>query len=232
MTPTTPPEAPIKNDTLKQATPESQPETASLQAQPEPTHSEPEADKIPSESPIATPETRPVPPPTLPGRGGQEHKYLQNLITRWAHGMGWKADIEAPAGDGKIDVLLSQGKTSVACEIAITTTIDHEINNLRKCLESGATWVVSVSNESRKLQQIRKAALAKLPKSSHERIRFFDPEELFAFVEKITAKQSSREATIRGYKVNLAYQTLNPENKSARKQAIGTIISNAMRREK
>ena len=82
------------------------------------------------------PETAPeVPPSALPGRGGEQHKYLQQLIKRWAEGRGYQVTLEKPVLDGLglIDVLLEKpGCSPVACEISITTPADHELRNAPK----------------------------------------------------------------------------------------------------
>ncbi|MGH8545615.1 MAG: type IV secretory system conjugative DNA transfer family protein, partial [Gammaproteobacteria bacterium] len=56
------------------------------------------------------------PPP--PGRGGQQHKYLQNLIKRMGEDKGYKATVEKEilGGIGKVDVALEKDATSIACE--------------------------------------------------------------------------------------------------------------------
>ncbi len=55
-----------------------------------------------------------------PGRGGEHHKYLQQLIKRWAEGRGYSVSIEKPILDGlgSVDVALEKGSRSIACEIS------------------------------------------------------------------------------------------------------------------
>ena len=58
---------------------------------------------VPSEPTPAKPESRlratPAEPPL--GRGGQQHKYLQQLIKRWAESKGYRATIEKQILDGR-----------------------------------------------------------------------------------------------------------------------------------
>ncbi len=233
------PEVPIKEESLKPT--ESQPETAPPQATPEQPHSESQFSQTSSKSPIETPEpripspeTRPVPPPSLPGRGGQEHKYLQNLITRWAHGMGWKADIEAPvldgSGSGMVDIALEREGVRIACEITVTTSADHEIENLDKCLRAGFTHVAAVASDPKRLRKIEQLAAKKFSKTDRAKLHFFAPDDLFAFIEGIQAKMENKQVTVRGYTVNVSYQPTNAAMKESRKEAIANVFLNRVKK--
>src|SRR5262249_3120389 len=90
------------------------------------------------------------PPATsTPGRGGEHHKYLQQLIKRWAEARGYTVIIEKSILDGlgSVDVALEKGSLSIACEVSVTTDPDHEIGNVQKCLAAGFETVILVSSE-------------------------------------------------------------------------------------
>ena len=76
---------------------------------------------------------------SLLGRGGQQHKYLQQLVKRIVEDKGYKATIEKAIlkGMGKVDVALEKHERSIACEISVTSTEDYELSNLQKCLAGG-----------------------------------------------------------------------------------------------
>ena len=82
---------------------------------------------------------RPSPPPPIsdPGRGGQEHKYLQHLLKRLAEERGFRATIEETIlnGDGQVDVSLALGKRRIACENGYT---EDKINTIcyKTCTET------------------------------------------------------------------------------------------------
>lgn len=93
---------------------------------------EPEAK---SELPPRRRDRRTAPEPAPLGRGGSEHRYLQNLIKQYAEGLGYRASIEEPVLGGRgVDVALSKGNISIACEISVTTDDAHEQGNVQKCL--------------------------------------------------------------------------------------------------
>ena len=60
----------------------------------------------------------------LLARGGQQHKYLQQLIKRIGEDKRYKATIEKPVlnGKGKVDVALEKKGRSIAREISVTST--------------------------------------------------------------------------------------------------------------
>lgn len=80
----------------------------------------------------------------VPGRGGAQHKYLQSLVAKLAVDCGFAADIEQRVlgGHGHIDVALKRSDISIAFEISVTTSIEHEVGNLTKCLAAGFNRVV------------------------------------------------------------------------------------------
>ena len=45
--------------------------------------------------------------------------------------------IEKQIPEGSVDLLLERPGQTFACEISITTTIDHEVGNVAKCLRVG-----------------------------------------------------------------------------------------------
>lgn len=105
---------------------------------------------------VATPSRERPPPPApiavavpSPGRGGRQHKYLQELIKRWTDSRGYRAEIELAILDGlgSVDVALTKGAHRIACEVSVTTSPEHEVGNVQKCLVAGFTHVVIVSAE-------------------------------------------------------------------------------------
>ena len=127
---------------------------------------------------------------TTPGRGGEHHKYLQQLIKRWAEARGFTVTIEKPILDGlgSVDVALNTDTQTIACEISVTTGIDHELGNVQKCLAAGFQYVVVVSSEKQTLTAIKHAILGALTASQYKQVRFLTPEQVFSFIEGLEAK--------------------------------------------
>ncbi len=180
--------------------------------------------------PVQVPLTVPAIPLTQ-GRGGAQHQYLQQLIKRWAEGRGYRATIEQLIldGMGSVDVALEKEEMRIACEITITTSPEHEAGNVQKCLAAGFPYVAVVSPERKNLAKIRALVLSVIEKAETHRIQFCTPEELFAFLETIGSRPSTAE-TVRGYEVKVQYKSVARDQQKAKKQAVGQVILQALKR--
>ena len=127
--------------------------------------------------------------PQLHGKGGDHHRYLQQLIQRWAEVRGYVATIEKPILDGlgSVDVALEKGSRSIACEVSVTTDAAHEVGNVQKCLAAGFQDVIVVSSEKRVLATAKQALAGAVSAAQYRQIRFLTPEETFSFVESLEA---------------------------------------------
>jgi hypothetical protein len=223
----------------------------SLGQRPEQPVSRKDTQKVPSkieprevqeEEPKSFAPVRPVEPPPLPairtlpkttvmGKGGQEHRYLQQLIKRWAEGLGYRSTIEKQLENGgSVDVLLEKDGASIACEISVTTTPEHELQNIRKCLEAGITQVFAIGSDARKLERVRKAVLESLAETDQSKVSFCDPAELLQFLQDREAKDASHETVVRGYRVNVNYQALPTSEQRDRRGAISRVVLQALKR--
>ncbi len=200
--------------------------------------SPPEAPEIPKEAPAPRRASRPVlaatklAEPQPLGRGGAQHRYLQELIKRWAGSRGWHVTVEQPILDGlgRVDVSLERSEQRVACEVAVKSTPDQEVGNVQKCLAAGFDAVAVVSPERKVLGRAQAAVEAAVEEESLSRIEFLTPEELFVFLEALEAHGAGGEETIRGWKVKTRFQSLEEGDKSTRTQAIAKVILGATKR--
>ena len=174
----------------------------------------------------------PSPAAIQPGRGGREHKYLQHLIKQHADGMGYRASIEKSILDGKgsVDVLLEKGECSVACQISVTTPIDQEVANVKKCLLAGFQYVAVICADIKKLEQLKKAVMLEIASGEIERVNFLSPEEILPFVQELAERTITVEKTVRGYKVKSNYRSAGGKDQELRKQAIAQVIAGAIKR--
>jgi hypothetical protein len=136
----------------------------------------------------------------LPGRGGPQHKYLQSLVKHLAEDRGFKVSVEERVldGHGHVDVLLERDDLSVGCEISVTTRVDHEVQNITKCLAAGLDYAVLLSSEPRTLD----AARLLLGNVDRKRVRFLALEDLVGFLDELVAKRQRERKVERGSTVN------------------------------
>ena len=152
---------------------------------------------LPAGKPAPAPPVEALPLPQTPGRGGEHHKYLQQLIKRWAEARGYGVTIEKPILDGlgSVDVALEKGDRTIACEVSVTTDADHETGNVQKCLAAGFDDVILISSEKKTLISVRHALVAALSTAQYRQVKFLTPEEAFSFIEGLGSRSPAAAPT-------------------------------------
>ena len=164
--------------------------------------------------------------PTL-GRGGKEHKYLQHLVKRLAEERGFRATIEAPGVSGtSVDVLLQRGAESVGVEISITTSVEHELENLAKCAALPLTQLLFVAKEKSKRERVARAAVGLLAGRPFVAV---GPEEIALALDALTPAPAQAESVVRGYTVRVSRQQLTPESVLAKRRAVAEVIARSLK---
>jgi len=165
------------------------------------------------------------------GRGGAQHKYLQELVRQWAEKNGWRAGVEEtiPGGSGRVDVALRNGERSIACEIGITTSPEHEFENIRKCFTAGFERVLLVAPD-RSVRSQLKSRVATLPPEQAGAVDLCSPEEILALLDRLGAAMIPAVQTVGGYRVKVRHQVLRPEEEKKQRGAVASIIAKALRR--
>ena len=100
---------------------------------------------------------------------------------------GWKAVIEEriPRSLESVDVGLRKDDVRVAIEISSTTKVEHEVQNIRKCLEAGYDYVVSVSSDDKQLYLLKTGAKKNFTLRERERVRSCLPSQVKAFLSRV-----------------------------------------------
>ena len=155
-----------------------------------------------------------------------EHRYLQTLIKRMAESRGFKATIEAliPENQGRVDVSLERNGFRIACEVAMTTTETWEVHNIEKCLEAGYDLVVECSTNKENLSTLRKAIQTSFANDTLDKIKVLPPEDLFAYLDSLIAKEASSEKRMKGYRVKVEYSPATAEEMDRKKQSISKMM--------
>jgi predicted DNA-binding transcriptional regulator AlpA len=123
---------------------------------------------------------------SLPGRGGGQHKYLQSLVKRTAEARGFTASLEVPVldGHGHVDVVLEGQGLSIACEISVSTGVEHEVGNLTKCLAADFDYALLISSNETLLDLAR----AELADADSERLRILTPGQLAGYLDELAGE--------------------------------------------
>jgi hypothetical protein len=165
-----------------------------------------------------------------PGRGGQQHKYLQHLFKQLAEERGFQASIEETIldGAGRVDVSLVRGASRIACEISVTTNQDHELGNVEKCLAAGYTEVVLVGSNERHIKALAKFVEENLEENERGKVRYIVPERLTEYLDSLGEVPQPTKQLVRGYKVRTVQQVVDPKDAGARRQAIAEVIAKSL----
>ncbi|HEX3624882.1 MAG TPA: type IV secretion system DNA-binding domain-containing protein [Verrucomicrobiae bacterium] len=191
---------------------------------------QPKAVEIPEET---VSEKKAVELPRDLGRGGAQHQAIQQRIKKAAEGLGFRSVIEKAVLDnsGSVDLLLERDGKAFACEISISTTIDHEVGNVSKCLKAGYEGVVVICLDDERLKAIANAVRGSLGAEAAGHVQYFQPD---AFIEHLTAipvppPPESTKVT-RGYKVKSKFSKLSEEEQQRREDIAFSSVAEAMKR--
>lgn len=168
------------------------------------------------------------------GKGGAQHKAIQQRIKQAAEAIGFRGTIEKQIGDSKqsIDLLLERSDQTIACEISIRTTIDNEVGNVAKCLEVGISKVAVICLDNKRLEAIAVAVSGSLGGEAAKRVVYLQPDQFITDLQAIPRpSQEASESTVmrQGYKVRRTLPRLTPEERQQKEDIANRVIGEAMR---
>jgi len=183
-------------------------------------------------------EQRPVikrEPPRDLGRGGEQHKAIQQRIKQAAEELGFRSVIEKPVldGQGSADLWLERTGETIACEISISTTIDHEVGNVAKCLKAGVPKVAVICLDEERLRKIGNAVSGSLGAELAARVEYFQPDQFIAQLKALplTVPKAAKTTEVRrGYRIKRQTVTISPQEQKAREEEAIRLIAESMRR--
>ena len=129
------------------------------------------------------------------------------------------------------DLVLQKGSLSIAVEITVTTTVDHEFGNVKKCLAAGFTKVAVLSHREEHLKSIAQAVVAGLGPAASAKVGFYTPDDFIAELGKMAvemkpdAPETAGERTTRGYKVRRHGPALTSDERKAKEDMAHTIMA-------
>lgn len=164
------------------------------------------------------------------GGGGVKHKYIEHLIKELGEERGFRASVEEPIHDGagRVDVILRREEITLAFEISVTTTKDHELGNIEKCLAHPFTHVVMLASHARHLKSLSMHVGKALEDNERERVSFLLPEDLPAFLDGYPQTQTPKEKVVKGYTVRSRVTQADPTEAIARRRAIAAVVARSL----
>jgi hypothetical protein len=198
----------------------------------------PQASEPPKISEVPKPKEQPVStvkhePPGDLGRGGAQHQAIQKRIKELAEGLGFRSVIEKPVldGHGSVDLWLERNGQNIACEISISTTIDHEVGNVAKCLKAGLPKVAVICSDEERLRKISKAVSGSLGAESAARVEYFQPDAFITYLNALKPPvPQPTETQYGGYKVKRSVPKLSALEQKQKEDIANRIMAETMRR--
>ena len=178
-------------------------------------------------------------PPRDLGRGGAQHKTIQERLKTEARQLGFQAEVEKQLAKGSnqaADLLLQQGGTTIAVEITVTTSVDHEFDNVKKCLAAGLTRIAVVSTNPRQLEAIAAAVQGGLGSEAAAKVSYHSPDDFIAELRKLAAEIKARPASAlppsevksHGRPVRRHWPKLSAEEQEQKESIAVRVIGNTM----
>jgi hypothetical protein len=174
------------------------------------------------------------------GRGGARHKAIQDRLKTEAQKLGFQAEIEkqlAPGSNAAADLVLRRGHLEIAVEITVTTTVDHEFENVQKCLAAGMGRVAVIASGRKRLEELAAAVQAGLGAAALAQVSFHTPDEFLAELHKLakTAEAAPPSAPMAktdkklGYEIERTFKQLSPEEAQENQRAIHEVTLRAIK---
>jgi len=132
-----------------------------------------------------------------------------------------------------VDLHLERGETVIACEISLTTTVDHEVGNVAKCLKAGYPIAAVICIDGERLNRIAAAVAGSLGSDLAARVIYCEPDAFVARLQKLpppVPKAPEAPEIRRGYKIKRTVRELTPEEQKQREEAALKSIAEAMKR--
>jgi len=134
----------------------------------------------------------------------REHRYIQTFVKKIAEQRGFKANIEEEVTGGRIDVVLMRDDIKIACEIAVSNSVDYEVRNVKKCLNAGYSRVCVISKNEKHLEKVKESVEKELVEK--EIIHFISFSQVPEYLNLSAGKERETEERIRGYRVKVKYK--------------------------
>jgi len=190
----------------------------------------PSVEQIPKPTAIAPPTRE----PRDLGRGGAQHQAIQKRIKEAADALGFRSVIEKPVLDGlgSVDLFLERGDQAIACEISISTTIDHEVGNVAKCLKAGVLKVAVICLDDERLGKIRNAVSGSLGSEAGAQVEYFQPDQFIEHLKTLPRDPVKTAAAdmLLGYKIKRSMPGLTAEERKQKEDVTIHLIAKTMRR--
>jgi len=191
---------------------------------------------LPESSVAAKPVVAEVKVPKERGRGFEWHKAAQKRIKTEGEKLGFSAESEKQLAKGSMqaaDVVLRRGHVHIAVEIASTSSnINHEFENIHKCLKAGFSQVVAIASGRTFLDKLAAAVQGALGAELAAKVGYHTADEFIDELRRLAdaselppPAQPMAAKEVRGdFEIERTFSPASPETQ----QVIHDIVSKAI----
>ena len=130
-------------------------------------------------------------------------------------------------------MFLKRGPQEIACEISISTTIDHEVLNASKCLKAGIATVAMICLDDARLEKIAAAVSGSLGAEVSARVIYLKPDPFIEYLKALRPPESKpMEKQYAGYKVKRSAPKLSLDEQKQKEDLAYRTIAEAMHLQK
>jgi hypothetical protein len=130
-----------------------------------------------------------------------------------------------------VDLWLERTGEAIACEVSISTTIDHEVGNVAKCLKSGIPKVAVICLDEERLRKIGKAVSGSLGAELAVKVEYFQPDAFIAYLKALKSPTPQpSETQYGGYKVKRSIPKLSAQEQKQKEDIANRAMAETMRR--
>jgi hypothetical protein len=133
-------------------------------------------------------------------------------------------------GEGSVDVALKKGDKRFAFEISVSTGVEHELGNIKKCFKAGFGEVVMACLEPGRLEKLREVADKQLSAEEQGRIRFCLPDNISPILIELSARSASKDVVSHGRKTKVTYRPLSEEESRKRREMLAEISTKSLKK--
>jgi hypothetical protein len=156
------------------------------------------------------------------GRGGEQHRAIQQRIKEAGEQHGFRAIIEKEIlnGGSHIDVVLERAGFAWACQVGVTNTIDHEVGQVRNCVKAGYERIVVISTKLVTLKKMESAVAVSLGAAVAKCVAYFLPDAFISELPNLIKQTTSTQTTSNshGWVVTSETVVLSKEETKAREE--------------
>jgi hypothetical protein len=168
------------------------------------------------------------------GRGLALHKSIQLKLRDGARTIGFTADMEKQLVTGSneaADLVMRLEKVVIAVEIATSPNINHEFENVQKCLRNGFNRVAVIATGRKLLDGIAAAVQGGLDSAAAAKVSYHTPDEFLSELQRLSktaeaappAPTLAKTGKVLGISVTRTFPNLSPEEQRLNQQTVHDI---------